>query len=195
MTTDIAREHAKEEYRKIIAYIAVFFIGTIFGAVIIGATMESDYSKRLQDSISNITAKANLWLVYNDYSLAMRDIEAAADLITTYYYLQYLPTQYKLEWDAERLLTGSPRFYADDAMEQLDNILEKLTSTDWPEEYRDEITKLNTYITELRQLAIKMQQIANKNTYTKNDVNEARTISDMFEDYNYKIYNLIKEAP
>jgi len=118
-------------------------------------------------------------------------MEATTNLIVANYYAQYLRDPYRRKW----ILSGpSPRPYAEDAMRQLDEMLELLTRTDWPKEYKDEVSQLKVYATELRQLVLRMQEIANKGTFTSADVSNAIAILDSFYDYNEKIYNLIKGA-
>ena len=169
------------------AAVIAFFIGLGLGAAIINFAAKGAF-----EVSDTAFYKALLWDVYDDYSMAMRDMEAAADLVKANYYAQYLQDLYRRMW----ILDGpSPKFYAEDAMKQMDKALEKLTKIDWPEEFRDEVSQLQTYITELRQLVLKMQEIANKGSYTSSDVDRAESILDLFHDYNDKIYNLIKGAP
>ena len=173
---------ASKKYREKLIAVAViaFFIGLGLGALLIDTVAKDKYYKAL------------LWDVYDYYVIGMRDMEAAADLVKANYYTQHLQDPYRRMW----ILDGpSPKFYAEDAMKQMDKALEMLTETDWPEGFRDEVSQLQTYITELRQLVLKMQEIASKNTYTSSDVDRAESILDSFHDYNSKIHDLIKGAP
>lgn len=177
---------ASKKYREKLIAVALitFSIGFIIGIGITFFTTENASNKPYY--------KAVLWDVYDYYVIGMRDMEAAADLIKANYYAQYLQDPYKRMW----ILDGpSPKFYAEDAMKQMDKALEILTKTNWPEEFRDEVSQLQTYITELRQLVLKMQEIANKGSYTSSDVDRAESILDSFHDYNDKIFDLIKGAP
>lgn len=103
--------------------------------------------------------KLLLWRVYDNYVVAMRDMETTVDLVKSNYYAQYLDYPYKGQWALEGF---SPKFYADDAMEQMDYILKLLTKNEWPNEFKDEVSQLQTYVSELRQLVLRIQEIANK---------------------------------
>jgi len=136
--------------------------------------------------------KQLLWDVYDDYVIALRDIEATTDLIRAFYYAQYLPSPQKEMWHVEWKAKGSPEAYAEDAMEQLDDILKRLESIQWPEDFRDDVLQLKVYINELRGLVLQIQEIAKKNSLTRSDVEDAETLLDLFSSYNHRMYTIIK---
>lgn len=158
--------------------ILVLIVGAGLGWVIHDITSGGCYSYKLS-------------IIYHRYGIALRDIEASTDLIKMSYYYQHLNYEDKMKWSIEK---PSPSFYADDAKEQVDTMYELLINTKWPDEYKSKIKQLETYATELKELSLHMQELANKNTYTQTDVNHAEAILETFHSYNDKIYRLIKNG-
>jgi len=131
--------------------------------------------------------------IYHYYGIALRDVQVAYDLLIANNYSQYLMFPYNIRWILMDMWR-KPLAYLNDSIDILNAILEQIKSTSWPTEYADEALQLQQYILEMKMLVIQMQEIANKDYYTQDDLVKARSIVDQFELYNDKLYELVIKA-
>ncbi|MEM4513842.1 MAG: hypothetical protein QXZ41_05010 [Ignisphaera sp.] len=140
---------------------------------------------------SGLPYKILLLDMYHYYGVALRSIQAARDLLIANYYAQYLPVQHGILWILDGLL-DAPKLYVNDSIKIIDAILELVKNTSWPSSFNDEVEQLKQYIYELRLLAIQIQQIVNRDTYTANDIELIKSLTASFSSYNDKIYKIIE---
>ncbi|MEM3980669.1 MAG: hypothetical protein QXF79_05385 [Ignisphaera sp.] len=131
--------------------------------------------------------------IYHYYGVALRSIQASRDLLIANYYAQHLPIQHSILWILDGL-SDAPKLYVNDSIKILDAILEQIRNISWPSSFNDEVEQLKQYIYELRLLAIEIQRIVNKDTYTANDIELIKSFTASFSSYNDRSYKLIETA-
>lgn len=145
--------------------------------------------KRCNEVSSTAVYRLMLLDIYHYYGVALRDVQAAYDMLVANYYAQYLEVPYNLRWVIEGMWR-KPALYLNDSLDILNSILDQIRETRWPNEFVDEVLQLQQIIYESKTLVTQMMQVVNKDIYSENDLAEARSIVEQFISYSDKIFSL-----
>ncbi len=129
--------------------------------------------------------------LYEQYLIAVRDIEASYVIAAQIYILQ----ERGVSEEILRAFRKSAVYFVNDSIIQLENIDEQLIFGLWSPKYSPIAEKFSKYLTELTVESHVALALLEKDKLTLSDVERLADMIKLFQEYREKIYDMITGNP